>query len=169
MKRIIIFAILILALVAVPAMAAKQVYVFYETADPFPGYIRFTGRVDMSQVSDGSTLKERLAALLTEYSSSAYYLFPLGTPVDPETQKFDAATSSLVPLDPGDITPTMAQETKHNDATAELTLNDLAGKSYADVETWIDTQVTDMASARAVLKKMAKIILAMLKKGDWSD
>ena len=58
---------------------------------------------------------------------------------------------------------------KQIDAKAELTLNDLAGKSYADVETWIDTQVTDMASARAVLKKMAKIILAMLKKGDWSD
>ena len=169
MKKTIIFAILILALVASPAIAALQVYVFYETTTPFPGYIRFTGRVDMAQASDGSTLKERLAALLTEYSSSAYYLFPLGTPVDPEAQKFDAATSSLVPLDPGDITPKAAAATKHTDAEAQLKLNDLAGKSYTDVETWIDTQVTDMASARAVLKKMAKIILAMLKKGDWSD
>ncbi len=169
MKKTIIFAILILALVASPAIAALQVYVFYETTTPFPGYIRFTGRVDMAQASDGSTLKERLAELLTEYTGASYYLFPLGTTVDPETQRFDTATSTLIALDPGDITPSAAKIAKHTDATAELTLNDLAGKSYTDVETWIDTQVTDMASARAVLKKMAKIILAMLKKGDWSD
>ena len=58
---------------------------------------------------------------------------------------------------------------KQTDAKTQLTLNDLADKTYAQAEAWIEDTVTDLPSAKVVLKKMAKIILAMLKKGDFSD
>jgi len=58
---------------------------------------------------------------------------------------------------------------KQVDAKSQLSLNDLSDKTYAQAESWIENNVTDIASAKAVLKKMVKIILAILKKGDFSD
>ena len=84
---------------------AQQVYVFYEKTNPFSGWIRMRGTVDPNQPPDGSTLQERLVALKVKYPDSDYYLFPLGTIVDPEAMKFDQGTSTLITLDPADITP----------------------------------------------------------------
>ena len=58
---------------------------------------------------------------------------------------------------------------KHDEAKSQLTLNDLAGKTYAQVETWINSNVTNLTSQIAFNKKIAKIILAMLKRMDLSD
>ena len=49
---------------------------------------------------------------------------------------------------------------KQTDAKAQIALSDLANKTYAQVQTYVDTNVTDLASAKVVLKKMANIILA---------
>ena len=58
---------------------------------------------------------------------------------------------------------------KHTDAHAQLKLNDLTNKTYQQADDWIENNVTNIASAKTVLKKMAKIILAMLKSQDFSD
>ncbi len=58
---------------------------------------------------------------------------------------------------------------KQTDAKAQIALSDLANKTYAQVQTYVDTNVTDLASAKVVLKKMANIILALLKERDLSS
>ena len=58
---------------------------------------------------------------------------------------------------------------KQTDAKAQIALSDLANKTYAQIQTYIDNQITDLASARVVLGKMANIILAMLKERDLSS
>ena len=55
---------------------------------------------------------------------------------------------------------------KQTDAKAQIALSDLANKTYAQVQDYVDTNVTDLASAKVVLKKMANIILALLKERD---
>ena len=54
-------------------------------------------------------------------------------------------------------------------ARAEIRLSALANKSYAQLQTYINNNVTDLASARTVLKKMANVILALLKERDLSS
>ena len=58
---------------------------------------------------------------------------------------------------------------KQTDAKAQIALSDLANKTYAQIQTYINTNVTDLASAKVVLGKMANIILAMLKERDLSS
>lgn len=42
-------------------------------------------------------------------------------------------------------------------------LKDIEGRTYAQVDDWIDGTVVDLASARAVLKVIAKVLLALIK------
>ena len=58
---------------------------------------------------------------------------------------------------------------KQTDAKAQIALSDLANKTYAQIQTYIDNQITDLASAKVVLGKMANIILALLKERDLSS
>ena len=58
---------------------------------------------------------------------------------------------------------------KQQDAKAEIALSGLANKTYAQVQTYVETQVTDLASAKVVLKKMATVMLAILKLQDRSS
>ena len=58
---------------------------------------------------------------------------------------------------------------KQAGARAEIALSDLANKTYAQIATYVDNQVTDLASAKVVLKKLALISLAMLKERDLSS
>ena len=153
MKKLIL-AILIIALLVAPAVAGKQVYVFYEKTTPFDGFIRFTGKVDMAQVADGSTLKERLAALLTEYPDSGYKLYPNGPLPDKEAVKYDQAAETLVPLEPGDITP--AAQTILDKAQREQDLiNNMP--SWSQVQTTINN-ISSMADAKAYLLKLSRIV-----------
>jgi hypothetical protein len=57
-----------------------------------------------------------------------------------------------------------AYETTQTEAADEINLGVLAGKTYAQVDTYMDNNVTDLASAREVLKKLARIVLAIIKK-----
>ena len=126
---------------------AKQVYVFYEKTNPFPGWIRMYGKVDPDQTPDGSTLQERLDALLVKYPDSDYYLFPLGTSVDPETQKFDTGTSTFIALDPGDITP-KAQAILDEAQKAQDIIDNLP--SWAAIESELDKIKSDAAAATTI-------------------
>ena len=58
---------------------------------------------------------------------------------------------------------------KQADATAEIIASDLANKTYTQVDTYVENNVTDLASAKVVIKKMAKLMLAILKRQDWSS
>ena len=58
---------------------------------------------------------------------------------------------------------------KQTDAKAQIALSDLANKTYAQVQAYVETNVTDLASAKVVLKKMANVILALLKERDLSS
>ena len=57
---------------------------------------------------------------------------------------------------------------KHTGALSAISGSDLAGKTYAQVDAWVESNVTDLASAKVVIKKIAKVLLAVVKKMDWS-
>ena len=52
---------------------------------------------------------------------------------------------------------------QHKDAKDAITLSNLAGMTYTQLDTYINNNVTDMASARVYLKKLSKVVLAILK------
>ena len=56
---------------------------------------------------------------------------------------------------------------KQAGARAEIALSDLANKTYSQIATYVDN-VTDLASAKVVLKKLALVSLALLKERDLS-
>ena len=65
-----------------------------------------------------------------------------------------------------DITEVVPDDiaTQHSDAKSELKLSAIANKTYAQVDAYIDANVTDLASARAFLKKLTRVVLAILKR-----
>jgi hypothetical protein len=54
-------------------------------------------------------------------------------------------------------------ETNYNDAKSAIALSDIAGMTYAELDTYIDNHVTNLAEAKTYLKKLSKVVLAMLK------
>jgi len=65
--------------------------------------------------------------------------------------------------DSGNASDAAAQ---YEDAKSATDLSDIAGLTYAQLDTYIDGNVTDLASARAFIKKLAKVTLAILKRQD---
>ncbi len=141
-----------------------KTYIFYEKTNPFPGWIRGIDQVDVDQVPDGSTKKERYIELLVKYPDSAIKQFPFGDLPDPEAVKYDQATQALVPLDPSDITPTMVREDKINQADIKLAL--LAKKTYAQASDSVQNGVTNLPTAKNAIELNRLVILAILKKLD---
>ena len=138
---------------------AKKNYIFYEKTNPFPGWIRMVGHVDPDQPPDGSTLAERLVALKIKYPDADYKLFPPGVLPDSKAVKFDIATETLIPFEPGDITPKaqekLGQAQKAQDIIANL-------PSWAQVETVIDN-IANPADAKAFIKKLSRIVYWLAK------
>jgi len=58
---------------------------------------------------------------------------------------------------------------KQADAKAQMIASVLANKTYAQVDKYIDNNVTDLAGAKVVIKKLTKLMLAILKRQDWSS
>jgi hypothetical protein len=58
---------------------------------------------------------------------------------------------------------------KKTDAIAQMKLSNLANKSYSQVQSYIDTNVTDLTSAKTVIKKLAVLLLALLKERNLSS
>ncbi|MBT7082336.1 MAG: hypothetical protein HN929_12900 [Chloroflexi bacterium] len=63
--------------------------------------------------------------------------------------------------------PAVAQ--KKADAKAQMALSDISNKTYAQVQTYVDDNVTSLATAKTVMKKMAVMTLALLKERDLSS
>jgi len=53
---------------------------------------------------------------------------------------------------------------QHSDAKSELALSVISQKTYAQTDAYIDANVTDLASAKAFLKKLTRVVLAILKR-----
>ncbi len=52
---------------------------------------------------------------------------------------------------------------KLTSAKNELTLSAIANLTYPQVDTYIDANVTDMPSAKVYLKKLSRVVLALVK------
>ena len=52
---------------------------------------------------------------------------------------------------------------QYSNAQSELSLSSIAKMTYAQVDTYIDANVTDMASAKVYLKKLSRVVLALVK------
>lgn len=72
-------------------------------------------------------------------------------------QKADVESDSSIVV-PEDIS------VQHINSKSELALSAIANKTYAQADAYIDANVTDLASARAFLKKLTRVVLAMLKR-----
>ena len=134
---------------------AEQVYVIYEKTNPFVGWIREQGKVDSNQTPDGSTMAEHMTRMATRYPDTGSHLFPLDTVVDPESQKFDQATSTLIDLDQVvDITPNAQAVLGATQKEADI-IDNLP--SWSQVETNINN-IRDMDSAKAFILKLARVV-----------
>lgn len=90
-----------------------------------------------------------------------------GAPVDPVLKRKSQAAIDVI-LAAREQAAVDYQQ-KHDDAEEQLTLNDLAGKTYTQVKTYVNNNVTDLPSQIAYDIKIGNIILAMLKKMDLSE
>ena len=55
-------------------------------------------------------------------------------------------------------------ESQYKDSKDTMDLSDISGISYEQLDTYIKNNVTDLASAKIYLKKLSKVVLAMLKR-----
>lgn len=61
---------------------------------------------------------------------------------------------------------TIMQEIEDNNANYtdwELKLNDISNLTFDELDTYINNNVTDLASAKLFLKKLSKVVLANVK------
>ena len=54
-------------------------------------------------------------------------------------------------------------ETDYNEAKSAIKLSDIASMTYAEMDTYINNNVTNLAEAKAYLKKLSKVVLAILR------
>jgi len=62
-----------------------------------------------------------------------------------------------------DYTPEEVEST-YNEAKDTIELSTISNLTYNQLDTYIDNNVTDLASAKVYLKKLSKVVLAMLKR-----
>ncbi len=55
---------------------------------------------------------------------------------------------------------------QHKDAKDAIVLSEVTGITYAKLDTYIDNNIIDLASAKSYLKKLSKIVLAHIKLDD---
>ena len=134
--------------------------------------------VNKQAVFDGS-----IWGLVKDFRGAKYYLtdgtemtvqnldeeVPAGLPTTPRPSKHYDWDGTKWVLNQASLDAEDTYNHKQEEAHTQLTLNDLAGKTYAQVETWVDNNITDLASQVAFDKKVAKIVLAILKKMDLGD
>ena len=54
-------------------------------------------------------------------------------------------------------------ESQYNEAKSTINLSEISSLTYNQLDTYIENNVTDLASAKIYLKKLSKVVLAMLK------
>ena len=180
-----------------------EIHFIHHMSNPFEGYIlpNYTGRIDRSNNPGMQAYLESVVAILP--GTAIVYVPDVYDLPDSDAVKWDAAASSLIPLDPADITPEVAENTeleaRHSDATTRMAA--IAQMSHDDIDAWIDnvfnnmppteagaldwisTNVTDLATAKTALTKIASslydtreaarqvahVVLAALRRLDFSE
>lgn len=56
--------------------------------------------------------------------------------------------------------------TQYSDAKGKISLSGIADMTYAELDTYINNNVTNLAEAKEYLKKLSKVVLALMKRGD---
>ena len=79
---------------------------------------------------------------------------------DPETNTWDKKVSELTPCDPG---AEINKTSKKDFEKAIIRRKELANMTYSQVESYINNNVIDLASAKQYLIKLSKIVLAGIK------
>jgi len=127
-------------------------YFIYSKSNPFPGYIKSSGKLKTDLPPDGSTMIERLEALSAEYG---YVLLDKTVEIpDKETHKWDEASASFVTLEAGDITPE-----KQEELDAQQKAQEIADRlpNWATVENAVNN-ISNLAEAKAFLLKLARVV-----------
>ena len=65
-----------------------------------------------------------------------------------------------------DFTPEEVEST-YNEAKEAINLSDISKLTYNQLDTYIENNVTSLASAKIYLKKLSKVVLAILKRQNW--
>ena len=79
-----------------------------------------------------------------------------------EAKVLEAMRAENLEADAEDWTPDEVA-TKLEDSRAAIGLADIADMTYAELDTYIQDNVTNLAEAKQYLKKISKVVLAMLK------
>ena len=69
----------------------------------------------------------------------------------------DAELEENVEFEPSEV------ESQYNEAKSTINLSEISSLTYNQLDTYIENNVTDLASAKIYLKKLSKVVLAMLK------
>lgn len=162
------------------------------------GIIDRTGDQARIDAGDTKTMLGYINARLAADTSLAVWYGP-GDPPDPEKNVIDATTGNPRAATAAELAvmPEGLREVKREDAKTKMAY--IAGKTHADVDAWlagiftqlpaneqdalnlINTNVTDLASAKTVLtkmasalyeqreatKKLAHALLAVIRRMDW--
>lgn len=78
---------------------------------------------------------------------------------------FEAMQKSDVESDTFEIVPDNIS-TRYNDTRNELVLSTITNMTYNQLNAYIDANVIDLASARMYLKKLSRVVLAILKRSE---
>ena len=79
-----------------------------------------------------------------------------------EAKVLEAMRAENLEADVGDWTPDEVA-TKLEDSRAAIGLANIADMTYAELDAYIQDNVTNLAEAKQYLKKLSKVVLAMLK------
>jgi hypothetical protein len=61
------------------------------------------------------------------------------------------------------------EEQKEQEARLQIELNNISNKTYTQIDTYIEENVTDLNSAKSIIKQMARLIAAISKRLDYSE
>ncbi len=79
-----------------------------------------------------------------------------------EAKVLEAMRAENLEADAGDWTPDEVA-TKLEDSRAAIELSNIADMTYVELDAYIQDNVTNLAEAKQYLKKLSKVVLAMLK------
>jgi len=154
---------------------AKQIHLIYNDTEPFQGAIvpGLIGKVDPDL---NQTMVARLEAVADADSNLHLVYLPLTNALpNPETEKYNWIADEIVPLNVGDITTKAAEDAIVDGAKTEIANSPINNMTMAEliqyiedaldfpdestINTWVDNNVTDLASAKTALKFLGKAIL----------
>lgn len=114
-------------------------------------------------VAESSELETKINSLAT--GDLAVWADEPGNPPDPASEVIVSGVRRKATVAELAQMPSGLQKAKQDVATQQLA--EIAQMSYPQVEAWVDNNANNLEGVKAVLKKLAKVNLAIIKKLDW--